>query len=49
MPPVKATDLYVTFAKGIGIDISVGFLFRLRTSDGAVADRPFTSLAANLV
>lgn len=46
--PVKAIDLYATFAKGIGTDISSGFLFRPATSDSAVADdSPLSSLAAD--
>ena len=45
--PVKAIDLYVTFAKGIGIDITSGFLFRPITPDGGIVDRPFSSSAAD--
>jgi integrase len=45
--PVRAIDVYVGFAKGVGTDLTKGYLFRPTTNDGAVIDRPFSSSAAN--
>jgi len=45
--PVRAIDLYVAFAKRIGIDLTGGFLFRPTSSDGTVIDKPFSSSAAD--
>ena len=45
--PVKAIDLYVAFAKGIGIDITSGFLFHPTTSDGGITDKPFLASTAD--
>ena len=45
--PVRAIDLYVAFAKRIGIDLTGGFLFRSTSSDGTVIDKPFSSPAAD--
>ena len=45
--PIKAIDLYVAFAKGIGIDLTNGFLFRPTSPDGGIVDKPFSSSAAD--
>ena len=45
--PVRAIDLYVAFAKRIGIDLTGGFLFRPTSSDGTVIGKPFSSSAAD--
>ena len=45
--PIRAIDLYVAFAKRIGIDLTGGFLFRSTSSDGTVVDKPFSSSAAD--
>lgn len=40
--PIKAIDLYVVFAKGIGVDLTNGFLFRPTSPDGEIVDKPFS-------
>ena len=44
---IQTFDLYVAFAKRIGIDLTGGFLFRPTSSDGTVIDKPFSSSAAD--
>ena len=45
--PIKAIDLYVAFAKGIGVDLSSGFLFRPTSPGGEIVDKPFSYSAAD--
>ena len=47
MCPVKAIDLYVAFAKGIGVDLTNGFLFRPTSPGGEIVDKPFSYSAAD--
>lgn len=47
MCPIKAIDLYVAFVKGIGVDLTNGFLFRPTSPGGEIVDKPFSYSAAD--
>ena len=43
----KAIDLYVAFAKGIGVDLTNGFLFRPNSPGWEIVDKPFSYSTAD--
>ena len=38
--PIKATDLYVAIARGVGVDLCNGFLFCPTSPSGQIVDKP---------
>ena len=44
--PVAAIERYIEIARGLNIDLTTGYLFRPTTPNGGVANKPFSSSAA---